>query len=74
MQLTGAPTILNSIDVDTESIGTLEAEMFEHSSRTGASGNEQWGLDVGHHCKGTQLSPTISGIFPNHDSEHIPSL
>ena len=25
-------------------------------------------------CKGTQLSPTISGIFPNHDSKHIPSL
>ena len=52
VQLTGTPTILNSIDVDAESIETLEEEMFEHSSRTGASGNEQWGLDVGHHQDG----------------------
>ena len=52
VQLTSAPTILNSIDVDAESIETLEAEMFEHLSRTGASGNEQWGLDVGHHQDG----------------------
>ena len=52
VQLTGAPTILNSIDIDAESMETLEEEMFEHSNRTGPSGNEQWGLDVGHHQDG----------------------
>jgi len=26
--------------------------MFENTDRTGVSGNEQWGLDVGHHQGG----------------------
>jgi hypothetical protein len=52
VQLTRVPTILNSIDVDAESVEALEEEMFENTNRTGPSGNEQWGLDVGHHQDG----------------------
>jgi len=52
VQLTRVPTILNSIDVDAECIENLEEEMFENTTRTGPSGNEQWGLDVGHHQDG----------------------
>jgi hypothetical protein len=43
----------------------LEEGMFENAvpDRTGASGNEQWGLDVGHHQFGWNLyidAPKIS--------------
>ena len=51
-QLTGVPTILDTTDVDAECIESLEEEMFENTNRTGPSGNEQWGLDVGHHQGG----------------------
>jgi hypothetical protein len=51
-QLTGVPTILKNVDVDRECVEFLEEEMFENTDRTGASGNEQWGLDVGHHQGG----------------------
>ncbi|KZP22593.1 hypothetical protein FIBSPDRAFT_738735 [Athelia psychrophila] len=37
------------VDVDLECLGLLEERMFENSGRVGASGNQQWGLDVGAH-------------------------
>ena len=44
--------LLKDVDVDKECVESLEAEMFENTDRTGVSGNEQWGLDAGHHQGG----------------------
>ena len=52
VQLTGAPTILKEVDVNKECVECLEEEMFKNMDRMGISGNEQWGLDVGHHQGG----------------------
>jgi len=52
VQVTGVPTVLKDVDVDKECLESLEEEMFENTDRTGVSGNEQWGLDVGHHQGG----------------------
>jgi len=51
-QLTGVPTILKGIDIDKKCVEFLEEEMFENTDRKGTSGNEQWGLDVGHPHQG----------------------
>jgi len=40
---------LPAADVDLECLTALEERMFERSNRAGASGNWQWGLDVGEH-------------------------
>jgi hypothetical protein len=40
---------LPASDVDLECLTSLEERMFERSNRVGASGNWQWGLDVGEH-------------------------
>ncbi|KAF8208402.1 hypothetical protein K438DRAFT_324602 [Mycena galopus ATCC 62051] len=36
-------------DVDRECLGLLEQWMFESSDAAGLAGDEQWGLDAGHH-------------------------
>jgi hypothetical protein len=36
-------------DVDLECLTALEARMFEDSEEAGPAGNQQWGLDAGHH-------------------------
>ena len=51
VQLTGVPTVLKNVNVDKECVDFLE-QMFENVNRTGASGNEKWGLDVGYHQGG----------------------
>ena len=38
----------------------LEEEMFENTDRTDTSGNEKWGLDVGHHQGG--WNPYINAL------------
>ena len=47
------------VDVDLECLAALEERMFEVSSRAGAAGNHQWGLDAGEHqdkwCPYTEL-------------------
>jgi len=48
VNLTGVPTIVKEVDVDKEYVESLEEEIFENMDRTGVSGNEQWGLDVGY--------------------------
>jgi hypothetical protein len=52
--LTPAREILWNIltSPDKECLEILEEEMFENTDRTGVSGNEQWGLDIGHHQGG----------------------
>ncbi|KAF5324256.1 hypothetical protein D9619_011231 [Psilocybe cf. subviscida] len=37
------------VDVDRESVVSLEEDMFEHSKRSGIAGNQQCGLDAGDH-------------------------
>lgn len=37
------------VDVDRECLGLLEEWMFESSDEAGVAGDEQWGLDAGHH-------------------------
>ncbi|KAJ7705174.1 hypothetical protein B0H16DRAFT_1295048 [Mycena metata] len=38
-----------AVDVDRECLGLLEQWMFESSDDAGLAGDEQWGLDAGHH-------------------------
>ena len=54
VQLIGIPTVLKNVDIDKKCMEFLE-EMFENTDRMGASGNEQWRLDVGYHQGGWNL-------------------
>ncbi|KAJ7665564.1 hypothetical protein B0H17DRAFT_951526 [Mycena rosella] len=43
-----AVPIVNT-DVDLECLSLLEEWMFECTDKAGIAGDEQWGLDAGHH-------------------------
>jgi hypothetical protein len=48
-QCTAAPGMWDGLDIEQESLGYLEEQMFENSVRVGMASIGQWGLDSGVH-------------------------
>lgn len=69
VQFSQALPLSVNIDVDKESLDSLEEEMFEVSARAGVAGHYQWGLDAGCHqddwCPYQGLSCLNHGDYKN---------